>query len=174
MMPKTRRSAPSVAGSREQSGAVLYVAMIMLVLLAMIGVIGMQVATMQERMSANYRATNIAFQRAEGLARNTECALEDIVNRTTTVGCNAVVAGDVNQICDDGYDAGNWTDGQTLATGQDVNARLIGPCISGNASLDMGAAVNEDPNPIYQVTAYNIDDAANPTAASTIDTIFRP
>lgn len=171
----TRRRIPTIpASARTQRGAVLYVALIMLILLALIGVVGMQVASMQERMSANYRAVNVAFQNAEGRARNTECVLEDIVNRTATAGCDAIAAGDVDQICDDGFDAGDWAAGQSLATGNAVNARLIGPCIAGNAELAMGQPINEDPNPIYQVTVYTLDNAANPSAATAIDTIFRP
>ncbi len=159
---------------RRQQGAVLYIALIMLVLLAMLGIIGMQVASMQERMSSNYLAVNLAFQNAEGEARNAECVLEDIVNRTTTPGCNPALVGAVSQICDDGYDAGAWAADLGLASLRAVNVRLIGPCISGNAPLDMGAPVNEDPNPIYQVTSYKTDRDPNPSAASAIDTIFRP
>lgn len=170
----TRRNAPVFPTARRQQGAVLYIALIMLILLALIGIVGMQVAGLQERMSANYRAVNLAFQRSEASARSAECALEDIVNRTTTAGCNAIAAADVDQVCDNGFDPGNWVQARALADAPAINARLIGPCISGNADLDMGSAVNEDPNPIYQVTAYNTDTAANPTAATAIDTIFRP
>lgn len=175
--PMTRRLIPTQAVARAQRGAVLYIALIMLVLLALIGVIGMQVAGMQERMSANYLAVNIAFQNSEGLARNTECVLEDVVNRTTTLGCDAIAAADINQICDDGFDPGDWAGAHTLATRSAVNARLIGPCISGNAPLAMGGPINEDPNPIYQVTVYMTDRplvGQTPTAATAIDTIFRP
>lgn len=172
----TRRPMPSLA-PRAQRGAVLYIALIMLILLALIGVIGMQVAGMQERMSSNYVAVNVAFQNAEGYARNAECVLEDIVNNTTTTGCNALAAGDVKQICDDGFDPGKWAGDYTLSSRRAVNARLIGPCISGNAPVDMGMPVNEDPNPIYQVTVYMTDRPGLtdiPTAAAAIDTIFRP
>lgn len=158
----------------QQSGAVLYVALIMLILLALIGIVGMQVASLQERMASNYRAVNQSFQRAEGLARESECVLEDIVNRTTTPGCNAIAAADVKQVCDDAFDPGQWAAGRTLVDNSVVNARLIGPCIAGNSSLALGGAINQDPNPIYQVTAYRTDDDSNPTAASAIDTIFRP
>lgn len=170
----TRRNAGFSPANRNQRGAVLYVALIMLILLALIGVIGMQVSGMQERMSSNYRAANMAFQRSEGTARSAECALEDIVNRTTTPGCDAVEAADIDQVCDNGFDPGSWVEGQTLATDRVVNARLIGPCISGDSDLDMGRPVNEDPNPIYQVTAYSTDDDDNATAGAAIDTIFRP
>lgn len=158
---------------RRQRGAVLYIALIMLVLLALLGIVGMQVAGLQERMSSNYLAVNRAFQETESLARNAECALEDMINRTNTVGCNAVGSTDVRS-CDSGFDPGGWAADRRLSHHSAVNARLIGPCISGNSTLDMGGAINEDPNPIYQVTAFRVDDADNPTAQAVIDTIFRP
>ncbi|NYZ62728.1 pilus assembly PilX family protein [Luteimonas deserti] len=166
-----RRFAASIP--HRQRGAVLYIALIMLVLLALLGIVGMQVAGLQERMSSNYRAVNLAFQRTEALARNAECALEDMVNRTATAGCNAVATADIRS-CDTAFDPGGWASERSLAQTQSVNARLIGPCISGNSTLDMGGAVNEDPNPIYQVTAFRVDDPDNPTAQAVIDTIFRP
>ncbi len=159
--------------ARRQRGAVLYIALIMLVLLALLGIVGMQVAGLQERMSSNYRAVNLAFQETEALARNAECALEDMINRTTTAGCDAVVSADI-QTCDTGFDPGDWAQKRVLTQERAVNTRLIGPCISGNSTLDMGGAVNEDPNPIYQVTAFRVDDADNATARAVIDTIFRP
>lgn len=171
----THRNANHGPSARTQRGAVLYVALIMLILLALIGVIGMQVSGMQERMSANYRAANLAFQRGEGAARGAECALEDIVNRTTTAGCAAfLAAADVDMICDNGFDPGDWAEKQTLTTARVVNARLIGPCISGNADLDMGRPVNEDPNPIYQITVFSTDFDTDATSGAAIDTIFRP
>ncbi len=54
------RSFRSVGASYQQRGAVLYVALIMLILLALLGIAGMQVAGLQERMAANYRAANRA------------------------------------------------------------------------------------------------------------------
>ena len=49
--PARRRSLHS---PRSQRGAVLYVVLIMLVLMALLGIAGMQVTSMQERMAANY------------------------------------------------------------------------------------------------------------------------
>ncbi len=164
-----------VTGSvRRQRGAVLFVALIMLILLALLGLAGMQVATMQERMSANYRASNIAFQNAEGLARNAECTVEDFDNRTVTAGCNALTSGQIRQACDDGFNTGLWAGSLTLATTNALTVRRIGQCISGNSDIGMGTAINEDANPVYSVTAYMTDSAANPAASNTIDTIFRP
>lgn len=155
----------------RQSGAVLYVALIMLILLALLGIVGMQVTGLQERMSSNYRASNMAFQNAETLARSTECGVEDIVNRTTTAGCATV--SDVN-VCDAPFDAADWADGLRPSGSAQTNVRLIGPCISGNSGLGMGGPVNEDANPVYQVTAYSIDSAGDNAAEAAIDTIFRP
>ncbi|HEY9255145.1 MAG TPA: PilX N-terminal domain-containing pilus assembly protein, partial [Stenotrophomonas sp.] len=70
-----RTSVATRLGAGQQQGAVLYVALIMLVLLALIGVVGMQVASMQERMSANYLAANQAFQQAEAQVRGREAEI---------------------------------------------------------------------------------------------------
>lgn len=175
----SRRESPRLPV--RQNGAVLYVALIMLVLLALLGIVGMQVAGMQERMAASYRALNVAFQNAEGIARRTECGIEDLVNRTVTSGCPTVTP---DQVCDDNFDPLNWADNRSMAAVPEINTRLIGPCISGNTALDMGAPLNEDPNPIYQITAYSTDAVdldpgvgnprPSPTSSAAIDTIFRP
>lgn len=160
-------------GSRkQQSGAVLYVTLIMLILMALLGIVGMQVVGLQEKMAANFRAANMAFQNAEQNARKIECAIEDQVNKTSS-GCGTPGA---VQICDIPFDAGAWAKQRVYADGEVSNVRLIGPCISGNSSLAMGTPVNEDPNPIYQVTAYAADRAAgdSPSSDAVIDTIFRP
>ncbi len=159
-----------VSAAHRQAGAVLYVALIMLVLLALLGIAGMQVTGLQERMSSNYRSANLAFQNAEALARSTECGIEDVVNRTSS-GCPTV--SDIN-VCDKPFDAPDWAGDLRPHDGEKTNVRLIGPCISGNSSLGMGEAVNEDANPIYQITAYNTDTSDDSAADAAVDTIFRP
>lgn len=157
-----------IRSASRQRGAVLYVALIMLIMLALLGIVGMQVTGLQERMSANYRDVNIAFQNAEGSARETECYVESVVNRTATT-CKTVT---INQICDDGFDAAGWAN---VATSDDANVRSIGQCISGEASLAKGTKpVSEDPSPVYEITAFNVNDTTNATANAAIDTIFRP
>jgi len=49
----------------SQRGAVLFVALIILILLTLLGVTAMQVTLLQERMSGNYRASQLAFERSE-------------------------------------------------------------------------------------------------------------
>ncbi|MFD0739464.1 PilX N-terminal domain-containing pilus assembly protein [Lysobacter koreensis] len=167
----TRRTLPQFDSRRGQRGAVLYVALIMLLLLAMIGIVGMQVTGMQERMSSNYRSANLAFQNAEGDARRVECFIEATVNRTATA-CPAVTI----DTCSEAFDASAWAQTHAFATpaADRVSVRAIGPCISGNTSLGMGGELDEDPNPIYQITVYATDLPVASGADAAIDTIFRP
>lgn len=171
-MTISRRRIRPYSAAAAQSGAVLYVALIMLILLALIGIAGMQVAGLQERMAANYLSVNQAFQAAEADVRLRECYIEGLVNRD---GVCAAGAADIEQQCDDGFDATDWASQLSVATPQQnsVSIREIGPCISGNTSLDMGVGpVSEDPNPVYQVSTYTTNAAA--TASAAVDTIFRP
>ncbi len=158
----------------RQRGAVLYIALIMLILLALIGIIGAQVSSMQERMSANYRAANLAFQRAEAFARSNETCVETKVNRT---GGACVV--DVDPYCDSPIDPDpvSWANKQDMSKDGAVRVRSIGKCIAGNTALGMGKKPeSEDANPIFQVTAYATDQekGINASSASVVDTIFRP
>lgn len=59
----------------NQSGAVLIIGLVFLVLLTMIGMTAMQVTTMQEKMAANARDRDLAFQNAEAGLRNGEVYL---------------------------------------------------------------------------------------------------
>lgn len=178
MMPKRHRPSTSMRSALRQAGAVLYIAMIMLVLLALIGIVGMQVSGMQERMSASYRAVNRAFQNAEGTVRATECGLE-IMNGIDRDGCTAVSSGTVNRQCDDGYDAGTWVRDRKLADAPARNIRQIEGCIIGEAEIAMGQTQETGGGllPIYQITVYDSDTAdsggTNPSSAAAIDTIFK-
>ncbi|MGY3265248.1 pilus assembly PilX family protein [Lysobacter sp. HA35] len=172
------RKTPSIATRRHQRGAVLYIALIMLVIIALLGISGMQVAAMQEKMSSNYVNTNIAFQNAEEVARTAECYLDAKVNRATSA-C-APASTQVEELCQTSFDATTWAKGMAMnapATNS-INMRSIGKCISGQSSLAMGREAERggDPNPVYEITAYATDDKtnANPTADSAVDTIFMP
>lgn len=169
---KKRGFQSSAGRPSAQRGAVLYVALMMLILLALLGIVGMQVAGLQERMAANYLGVNQAFQAAEAGVRLRECFIEGVVNRDGA--CAAGVA-PIQQLCDDGFDASEWAAQlSTLVPQADrTSIREIGQCISGNASLDMGTGpVSEDPNRVFQVTVYATNPAA--TANAAVDTIFRP
>jgi type IV pilus assembly protein PilX len=59
----------------HQSGAVLPISLIMVLLLTMIGVTGMQVTSLEEKMAGNSRNRNLAFQAAESALREGESFL---------------------------------------------------------------------------------------------------
>lgn len=69
--------------ARNQSGAVLVVSLIMLLLLTLIGVTGMQTTSMEEKMAGNTRDRSVAFQAAESALRDAE---RDITNSRNLVG----------------------------------------------------------------------------------------
>lgn len=170
-----RTHPPSITVNKHrQSGAVLYVALVFLIVLALLGLVGMQVSGLQERMARNYRSTDLAFQAAEHSSREAECAIEASVNRTAT-SCAAV---NILQRCDDGFDPARWARERSLDTprAERVIVRNIGRCIAGSTSLAGGRPLEENPNPVFQVTAYATDsDAAEAGGAdAAIDTVFRP
>lgn len=170
--PPHRRPFPA---ARQQRGAVLYVALIMLLLLALIGVAGMQVAGMQEKMSSNYRAASRSFQNTEGAVRNAEDAVEAITNRKTPRDNSLVNAASVTQDCEDGFDPVAW--GRDLAKNNEaapkVRVRQIDQCGGpGGNAFDNGLPLDKA-TATFQITAYAADDKDNPTSRSVIDTIFK-
>ncbi|KAF1016365.1 MAG: hypothetical protein GAK31_01863 [Stenotrophomonas maltophilia] len=159
-------------GPRTQRGAVLYLALMLLILLALLGVVGMQVAGMQERMSSNYRAGSMAFQTAEGAARGAENAVEKIANRQSPGDNPVAAAADIDQRCDDGFDPSLWVQQTTLGNKPAVKVRQIQGCIQGEGALDMGKPV-DSATPVYQITSYAADNTGEATSRSAIDTVFK-
>lgn len=149
---------------RAQRGAVLYVALIMLILLALIGIAGMQVSGMQERMAANYLRTNVAFQNAEDRARN----VEDTIAATVEGGETFAAA---QEECSPTFDPHTWSDGIT-ATGAQYTRR-IDKCFASSSRV-VGRRQNEETGNIYQVTALASDDPTTASASAVIDTVFIP
>jgi type IV pilus assembly protein PilX len=145
---------------RAQGGAALYVALVMLILLALIGIVGVQVSTLQERMSANYLAANMAFQRAEMQARQAE---------------TDVIAGASDQMenCATGFDPQAWID----AIGEDVTSairvRNIAVC-AGMCGATSGADMSESSCNWYRITTFSRDrdTAADSSSLAAVDSIF--
>lgn len=157
-----RRNRPSPP--RAQRGAVLYVALIMLILLALIGIAGMQVTSMQERMAANYLRTNIAFQNAEDRARN----VEDTIAATVEGGDTFAAA---QEECSPTYDPHTWADGITANSAE--YTRRIDKCFASSSRV-VGRKQNEETGNIYQVTALSSDATTDASASAVIDTVFIP
>lgn len=152
------------ARSRE-NGAALYVALIMLILLALIGIVGMQVATLQERMASNYRAVNIAFQNAESRARGIEEGIRGTLSANGTFSAN-------QEDCITSFDPLTWADGLD-ADAEATYTRRVDRCFT-SSSLRVGEKLNEETGNIYEVSALGFDDDSAGAATAVINTIFIP
>ena len=161
-MPMRRK--PFIA-PRRQHGAVLYVALIILILLALLGVAGMQVTGMQERMAANYLRTNLAFQNAEADARSMESAIEAKLAGGETYSAD-------QEECSPIFDPLTWADGTSDAKA--AYTRRMDKCFTAGGSVVEGQPENEDTGNIYQITALASDDTDNPSASAVVDTIYIP
>lgn len=84
----------SFTSFQHQSGVVLIVSLVMLLLLTIIGITGMQVSGLEEKMAGNSKEKNLAFQAAEAGLRDAE---NDILNSGRISGLTGM-----NNICTDG------------------------------------------------------------------------
>lgn len=75
-----RRSAIVRPTPAQQRGAVLFIALIMLLLLTLIGVTAMQVTLLQERMAGGFRVQHQAFEATEGLLKEKRSDLNSDAN----------------------------------------------------------------------------------------------
>lgn len=146
---------------KRQSGAALYVSLIILILMTLIGVVAMQVASLQERMSANYQASNLAFQNAELSARQQESEIETAVLANAVVGSNLAP-----NDCATLHDAQSWA-------GANPFVRRLDLCFSWGG-LDYPKDESERTDQIYQITAFARDRAALASSEAVIDTVFIP
>ena len=148
----------SMSVKRLQKGAVLYVALIMLILLALIGIVGMQVATLQERMSANYVAANVAFQRAESVVRTVESEIS-----------GGAFFEDEN--CAVPFNPRAWVAGVTTARA--TRTALVGICAT-ECPPSTASDRSEDLCNRYRITVFSRDrDAVGESSSlAAIDTFF--
>ena len=76
------------ASFKKQSGVVLAISLIMLLLLTLIGVSGSQVTGLEEKMTGNMRDRNLAFQAAESALRDGEARAAAAAPTLTCPGVN--------------------------------------------------------------------------------------
>jgi type IV pilus assembly protein PilX len=149
---------------RGQHGAVLYVALIMLLLMALLGLVGMQVATMQERMASNYRQHDQAFQNAEAAVRLKEAALKASASAVTVDSSSCT------------FDVLAWaiSQGTTAAT----HVRLLRCDIATGSASNLGQKVTTTSGvgsgTPYEITALAGDTSSDPTATATVQTVYIP
>lgn len=114
-------SLPSLAPQRSgQRGAVLFIALILLLVLTLIGVTSMQSTTLQERMAGNMRDYNLAFQAAEVALRAGEVFLQQPVlpNFSDDIGFYQAVDMTQSNPPDPIYETVDWDNaGESAAIG---------------------------------------------------------
>lgn len=95
---KTSMRHPSPA--RQQRGAALFIALMLLIIVSILGVSVAQVSALQERMASNYRVDDLAFQNAEGTLRSQELDITSRLagKRSATCRPDESVGGGVNRI----------------------------------------------------------------------------
>ncbi len=100
---------------KKQSGVVLAISLILLLLLTLIGITGMQTTSLEEKMAGNTRDRNIAFQAAESTLLEAEKFIQN--NTTTAVtydGSNGLLD---SSDAEPNYFASNtWTSANSAAT----------------------------------------------------------
>lgn len=158
---------------QRQRGAVLYVALIFLILLALLGITGMQVASLQERMASNYRSTNEAFQRAEGIVRRVEVEVDQTNRFVPRPGER-----DEERPCDDGAPVRGsaWASARAADTDPDtaIVAARMNKCTEGGGLGEGVRPQNEMSDTIWQVSSFATDRAESPTSDAAVETVFRP
>lgn len=82
--------------SRAQRGMALFVSLIFLLLLTIVGLAGMQNATLQEKMAGNIKLKNESFQFAESGLRAGEAYIANPDNVAVLTACPACAGADCN------------------------------------------------------------------------------
>ena len=117
---------------KQQSGVVLVISLVMLLLLTLIGVTSVQTTSLEEKMAGNMRDQNIAFQAAEAALRDAEAD----INSTRISGVTTFDALCTNGLC---YNGGAdipsiWTDATKVANAVSYGAYTGVAAIAGLAA----------------------------------------
>lgn len=187
---------------RQQTGVVLVVSLIMLLLLTLIGLSGMQSTILEERMAGNMRDRNMAFQAAEAALQDGEIhIISGSISGFTGFSndCGAATSNTTdNGLCHGGSAGYNppvwenpnvWNATRSVEYGAVTGARKIGDT-NGDGVIDVTPALSAQPRYIieavtgtpshvcdgtrfcYRVTARA--QGMNPNTVVVLQTIYRP
>ncbi len=132
-------------------GAVLFVALIMLLLLTLLGVTAAQVTVMQERMSGNFRVQQLAFERSESALAAGRDTARDPLQAYDTISDVPRALGPSNS-----PPWNSWLPHSSSVEQSETSVRACG----GACAQRLGSAVGEDPNRkprYYIITAQEKD-----------------
>lgn len=174
-MKITRHKAIGIVATRSRSsrarqrGAVLFIALMMLIILTLLGMSAAQVVALQERMASNYRADAVAFQNAEGILAGVERDMT-LVSAANNVLCENLYQG--------GRVPGGWMSGTPDSGFHVENIARGSSFITTVGSLDAGMPSEmADKNCLLlQVSAHAYDTSvpANSTSHRIVQSLFTP
>lgn len=150
---------------RCQRGAVLFIALIMLLLLTLIGITAMQVTLLQERMAGGFRVQHQAFQQTEGTLKNTRQDLNDAANSS----------GPLYYSADATLSSTNALPWSTWLTTEPVVADVDDGLTQVNAHVAVGsppAVIGARTLKYFVVSALNEDPGGSGDAKSAVQAVF--
>lgn len=156
----------------RQRGVALYVALIMLLLLTLLGLAALQVTSMQERMTGNYRTFNLAFNRAEDALRQIEF---DIQQKIAQAGPFSVdtdpaiqcVNGDITGL----GDLRTWADNRDPAAAAATRVANITGCSGIPSSVKDDNSADQPPQ-TFLIFAANSDRDTNPSSVVVLEATY--
>lgn len=168
-MPAAFR-APSMP--RRQQGVALYVALIMLLLLTLLGLAALQVTSMQERMTGNFRTFNLAFNRAEETLRREEFEIQQEIAQAGPFGVDTDPAvqcfnGDLTGV----QDLRTWADGREPAAGAATRVVNITGCSGIPSSVKDDNSADLPPQ-TFLIFAANSDRPTNPSSVVVLEATY--
>jgi type IV pilus assembly protein PilX len=154
----------SVGTRSRQRGAALFVGLMVLILLALLGLSGMQAASLQERMAGNYRTSNLAFQRGERELRDVEAEMQQVTN------ANGLVTPTETGECPT-VDATGWASRDTAGDAH-KSARLTA-CITGWSVYREGDQ-GRTPVEVFLILGKDSDRPGSDTSIAMLESIYIP
>lgn len=160
--------APIPFNTQHQRGAVLFIALIMLLLMTLLGVTAMQITILQERMSGNFRAQQVAFERAEGRMAQGRDIVSDLLTAYDVIPDIPVGLSSTN-----GYVWKSWLTTFPPERNFEQSTRMCG----GACPERRGSMVSDDPNKkprFYVITGQEQDPGPEPESAAwaTVQTVY--
>ncbi|MEI6334685.1 MAG: PilX N-terminal domain-containing pilus assembly protein [Methylococcaceae bacterium] len=147
----------------DQSGAVLIISLIMLLLLTIIGTSSIQTTSLEEKMAGNLRDRNLAFQAAESGLRAGEAFLTQATLPSFT---SAGTGGLYNETGITPLQNDDWSTFNTITYSTATLINTVSPPLYviqrlkniGSSSLD---AANYNESELYQITARGVGSSSN-------------
>lgn len=149
-------------------GAVLFVALIMLILLTLLVVAATQVTLLQERMSGNFRVQQLAFERSEGRMTEGRDKVSDVLWAYDNIPDLPIELTSANAM--------PWDDWISTYPPTEQFEQAVHAC-GGACPERRGGAIGDDPNKkprFYVITGQEKDPAstADQAAWATVQTMY--